>query len=197
MELKQGDLENLIMNAMWDLQSEGCERVFVGDVQERIRSTQRKWAYTTVKTVMDRLVDKALATRHKDGKRYYYLPALCRRVAGEDALKKLVRQYFQGDVQQVLMAIARLQEQQVNWETGQPAVPDLAVPNGLVAAREAHREQEEPVASAAELSRAFHTHLLKRSYESRALRPAASRAAAHAALLDDDLPILIGASYSR
>jgi len=102
MDLKQGDLENIILNALWDLEREGSEKIYVGDIQERIKSPAKKWAYTTVKTVLDRLVDKEIAIREKDGKKYLYRSVVNRDEAGVLALKKVLRQYFKSDVGQML-----------------------------------------------------------------------------------------------
>lgn len=101
MSLKQGDLENIILNALWDLEVEGHSKIFVGDIQEKIkaeRADAKEWAYTTVKTVLDRLVDKEIAVREKDGKKYLYRSVLKRDEAGTLALSKLLRQYFRSDV---------------------------------------------------------------------------------------------------
>lgn len=105
MDLKQGDLENIILNALWDLEEEGQERVFVSDIQEKIKSPAKKWAYTTVKTVLDRLVDKDMAERKKDGKKYLYHSVVQRRAAGETALKKVLRQYFKNSPEALLACL--------------------------------------------------------------------------------------------
>ena len=109
MDLKQGDLENIILNALWDLEGDGNERIFVGDIQEKIKSAKKKWAYTTVKTVLDRLVDKEIAVREKDGKKYLYHSMVNRDEAGVIALKKVVRQYFKNDVNELVACLGRLQ----------------------------------------------------------------------------------------
>lgn len=200
MDLKQGDLENLIINALWDLEGDPeagtpSARVYVGDVQEHIRSTTRKWAYTTVKTVLDRLVDKDHACRHKDGKRFYYQSLVSRGESGRQAVRKLVRQYFQGDVDSLLACIAQLRREEGDGFANPTVTAPAAVP------------------SAAQLSREFHTHLIKRSYENapageRFVRrtPAASTPVAPAAAavtsyrsgaFHDDVPILIGAGRAR
>jgi BlaI family penicillinase repressor len=109
MDLKQGDLENIILNALWDLEGDGNERIFVGDIQEKIKSVKKKWAYTTVKTVLDRLVDKEIAIREKDGKKYLYRSVVNRDEAGILALKKVVRQYFKNDVNELVDCLNRMQ----------------------------------------------------------------------------------------
>lgn len=108
MDLKQGDLENIILNALWDLEGDGNERIFVGDIQEKIKSPSKKWAYTTVKTVLDRLVDKEIAVREKDGKKYLYRSVVDRDEAGILALQKVVRQYFKNDVNELVACLSKL-----------------------------------------------------------------------------------------
>jgi BlaI family penicillinase repressor len=109
MDLKQGDLENIILNALWDLENDGSDKIFVGDIQERIKSPNKKWAYTTVKTVLDRLVDKEIAVREKDGKKYLYRSVVDRDKAGMLALQKVVRQYFKNDVSELLSCLERME----------------------------------------------------------------------------------------
>lgn len=109
--LKQGDLENIILNALWDLEAEGFGKIFVGDIQEKIkleRADAKEWAYTTVKTVLDRLVDKEIALREKDGKKYLYRSILKRGEAGTLALAKLIRQYFRNDIADLETCLERL-----------------------------------------------------------------------------------------
>lgn len=108
MDLKQGDLENIILNALWDLEKEGTEKIFVGDIQSRIKSPKKKWAYTTVKTVLDRLVDKEIAVRQKDGKKYLYRSVVNRDEAGVMAIQKVMRQYFKNDMGQLLDCLDHL-----------------------------------------------------------------------------------------
>lgn len=108
MDLKQGDLENIILNAVWDLENSGTGKIYVGEVQERIKSPTKKWAYTTVKTVLDRLVDKDLAEREKDGKRFFYRSRVKRGEAGRKAIEKVLRQYFQNDVNGMMACLQTL-----------------------------------------------------------------------------------------
>lgn len=120
-ELKQGDLENLILNALWDLEQAGNDRVYVADVQLCIRDAQRDWAYTTVKTVMDRLVEKGLASRIKEGKKFYYSSVMSREEAGMDAVRKVVRQYFKHDLDGLQVCVAALRREGFGIE---PATAD-------------------------------------------------------------------------
>ena len=108
MELKQGDLENIILNALWSMEEDDRDKIDVRDVQDRIRTDSQSWAYTTVKTVLDRLVDKELVLRVKEGKKYLYRTVIDREQAGEEAIRKVVRQYFQNNFQDMLSCAQRL-----------------------------------------------------------------------------------------
>lgn len=105
MALNHGDLENKVLGALWDLQNEGSTPIFVSDLRENIQSPGQRWAYTTVKTVLDRLVEKGLVVREKDGLRYHYHTLLDRRASAMTALDKVVRQYFKNDVNTCLNAL--------------------------------------------------------------------------------------------
>lgn len=108
MELKQGDLENIILNALWLMEEEDKEKIDVREVQERIRSENQGWAYTTVKTVLDRLVDKEIVLRIKEGKKYLYRTVISREQAGEDAIRKLVKQYFRSNYTDLISTAERV-----------------------------------------------------------------------------------------
>jgi predicted transcriptional regulator len=122
MELKQGDLENIILNALWMLESNVETPVYVSNIQEYINQTQqRHWAYTTVKTVVDRLVDKGLARRLKQGKKFSYGSEINREEAGFNALTKMMRQYFRDDLDELQAAVNRLRAEGVGIHTASPA----------------------------------------------------------------------------
>ena len=80
-----GDLERKIMEIIWE--SEGP--VSVSDVV-RVLSRKRKIAYTTVMTIMGRLVDKGILTRKLSGSSYQYLP----KVSQEKFIAKSVHNIF-------------------------------------------------------------------------------------------------------
>lgn len=117
MELKQGDLENIILNALWAMEEEDRDKIDVRDVQERIRTDSQSWAYTTVKTVLDRLVDKELLLRIKEGKKYMYRTVVSRDQAGEDAIRKVVKQYFRNNYDEMIDCTRRLNSHTHTVET--------------------------------------------------------------------------------
>jgi predicted transcriptional regulator len=66
-----GPLEAQVMRAMWAAR----RPVSVRDLLERINERRaQQLAYTTVMTVMSRLVEKDVLRRHKEGRGYVYEP---------------------------------------------------------------------------------------------------------------------------
>jgi BlaI family penicillinase repressor len=88
--MKLTELEWLIMNALWDKHPAKAR-----DVVERLPSTVN-WAYTTVKTMLDRLVEKEAVGKSKRGNIGLYEPLISRRQARRTALKIVLNQAFDG-----------------------------------------------------------------------------------------------------
>jgi len=80
-----GELERKIMEIIW----ESSGPVSVSDVA-RVISKKRKIAYTTVMTIMGRLVEKSILTRKLHGSSYQYLP----KVSQEKFIAKSVHNIF-------------------------------------------------------------------------------------------------------
>ncbi len=89
-------LELLCLKALWSLQ-QGT----VKDVQ-RIVSETRPLAYTTIMTVLDRLVHKGKLTRQKVGRAFLYAPQTPRDVMRRAAIRELVEGYFDGSEEQLI-----------------------------------------------------------------------------------------------
>lgn len=64
-----GELESDIMEIVWNSRNPISVRDVTGDLQKR-----RKIAYTTVMTIMGRLVEKGLLKRKEAGRAYIYQP---------------------------------------------------------------------------------------------------------------------------
>jgi BlaI family penicillinase repressor len=83
-----GSLELAILNVMWakgELDVAGCARYLDGGQ-----------AYTTVKTVMERLVIKGLLDRRKEGRQYVYWARQSRREVEQRVAAEQVRQVVDG-----------------------------------------------------------------------------------------------------
>jgi len=72
----------------------------VRDVLELVRN--RKLAYTTVMTVLDRLEKRGGVTRQKQGRAFIYEPKLTREVLRQFAVKDLVDAFFEGSEEALL-----------------------------------------------------------------------------------------------
>lgn len=88
--MKLSDAEWQVMNALW--------AEYPATAREIIARLPRgvDWAYTTVKTMLTRLVEKGAVKEYKDGVASRYEPLLTRHKARRGALRKLVDQAFDG-----------------------------------------------------------------------------------------------------
>lgn len=76
-----GELEQAVMDAVWRL----AAPVSVGDAHAALPGG-REVAYNTVKTTMERLADKGILSRRKEGKAYVYAA----RVTREELERRIV-----------------------------------------------------------------------------------------------------------
>ena len=88
--MKLTEPEWLIMNALWNKHPAKAR-----DVVERLPSAVN-WAYTTVKTMLDRLVEKKAVRKSKRGNIGLYEPLVSRRQARRTAMKIMLDQAFDG-----------------------------------------------------------------------------------------------------
>lgn len=101
-----GLLEIEIMNAIWALQKEDEDmNISVADVVEYLGRIEIPRAYTTIKTVMDRLSSKDLLVRYRDGKKFYYRSTFDKEEIARDTLKEVSEQFFNGNYVQMLRFI--------------------------------------------------------------------------------------------
>ena len=103
MNFKHGSLESIILNAMWELEKPGIYKNSVKDVWEFLSKTDStKRAYTTIKTVMDRLFEKEVLLRIKQGKKFFYRTAYSNSDIIITSLKKIATQYCNGDMSKLM-----------------------------------------------------------------------------------------------
>ena len=109
MNYTHGSLENEILKTIWMLEELDESDVSVNEVQEILnRESVNKRAYTTVKTVMDRLVEKNMLVRYKQGKKFYYQTISSRDEMAQEAIKKVARQYFNNDMNSFADAVRNM-----------------------------------------------------------------------------------------
>ena len=94
-------LELLCLKALWSLQQGK-----VKDVQQVVAQS-RPLAYTTIMTVLDRLVRKGKLTRQKVGRAFLYSPQTPRDVMRRAAIRELVEGYFDGSEEQLVEFLQR------------------------------------------------------------------------------------------
>jgi BlaI family penicillinase repressor len=93
-------LELLCLQALWSL-----EEGNVKAVREIVVQT-RPLAYTTIMTVLDRLVRKGKLTRRKVGRAFVYSPEMSRDAVRHAAVRELVDVFFDGS-ESALVAFLR------------------------------------------------------------------------------------------
>ena len=88
--MKLTDSEWQIMNSLWE-RSPATARGIAERLPEEVQ-----WAYTTIRTLLARLVKKGAVREYKEGKSSRYEPLLAREKAQRSALKTLANQAFDG-----------------------------------------------------------------------------------------------------
>jgi predicted transcriptional regulator len=66
--------------------------------------------YSAVRSVLRILAEKGLITHREDGPRYVYAPAVNPDSAREDALRHVVRTFFDGSAEQAVTTLLRLSD---------------------------------------------------------------------------------------
>jgi predicted transcriptional regulator len=93
-----GSLEIEILNTFWNLNSENEDRdISIQDVVDELSANGTQRAYTTIKTVMDRLVTKSILVRYKVGKKFFYKVTMDRREMALDMLHEFTNNFFDGN----------------------------------------------------------------------------------------------------
>jgi BlaI family transcriptional regulator, penicillinase repressor len=90
-----------ILDVLWT-----AERATAREVTERLE-VRRGWAYSTVKTLLDRMVDKQLVVSRQVGNVWEYTPGLPRQKAQRAAWRRLVDVAFGGAAASTLAFVAR------------------------------------------------------------------------------------------
>jgi len=88
----KGERELDILQALWGLGRPAT----VTEVREAFGREGGSLAYTTIQTMLNRLVDKGVVTRDDRERAHLYSPRLGRPAALRSALAAMVRRFFQG-----------------------------------------------------------------------------------------------------
>ena len=108
-------LELLCLNALWSIQEGNVKTV------QSMVARSRPLAYTTIMTVLERLVRKGRLKRRKTGRSFLYSPESSRDVMRRAAVRELVDGYFDGSEQELLRFLAEGAQQAAAAATGDGA----------------------------------------------------------------------------
>ena len=89
-------LELACLKALWSIEEGNVRAV------QRVLEPSRALAYTTIMTVLDRLVRKGKLTRRKVGRHFVYSPAATRDTLRRVAVRELLEGFFDGSEEQLL-----------------------------------------------------------------------------------------------
>lgn len=98
-----GKLEIDILNSFWTLASQNEDvDISIQDIVDNLSANGITRAYTTIKTVMDRLTLKSVLVRYKVGKKFFYKAAMSREEMAYDAVKTIAEQFFNGSFAELI-----------------------------------------------------------------------------------------------
>ena len=103
-----GERELDIMQALWRLGP-----ATVAEVRMALHAQQKKVAYTTIQTMLNRLETKKLVTRDATDRVHRYYALLKQPKAVDSALKRLTQRFFEGSAEAL---VTRLVEKDLNGE---------------------------------------------------------------------------------
>ena len=93
-----GSLDIEILNTFWNLTSTNEDiDISIQDVVDELSKNGTERAYTTIKTVMDRLVTKSILVRYKVGKKFFYKATMDKREMALDMLNEFTNNFFNGN----------------------------------------------------------------------------------------------------
>lgn len=108
MTYRHGKLENQILQVLWAQEEDNEDSdISVSDIFGSIAKTDSPKAYTTIKTVMDRLVEKNMLVRYKNGKKFYYKSVSSRDDMAKKAIERLAKQYFNNDIRLLMNTVEK------------------------------------------------------------------------------------------
>ena len=106
--MSYGSLEIEILNTFWNFAAiDEDVDISIQDVVNSLSANGTERAYTTIKTVMDRLVSKSILVRYKVGKKFFYKTTMDKREMALDMLKEFTDNFFNGDYADMVKFVER------------------------------------------------------------------------------------------
>jgi predicted transcriptional regulator len=98
-------LELLCLRALWSLGEGNVKAV------QQVVAESRPLAYTTIMTVLERLIRKGMLARRKVGRSFVYAPQATRDAARRAAVRELLDGYFDGSEDELKQFLQKRPEQ--------------------------------------------------------------------------------------
>lgn len=109
---RHGSLECAILGALWNLEQNGIYTNSVKDVFDILsKNDDEKRAYTTIKTVMDRLFEKKVLLRYKQGKKFFYRTVYSNNEIVVKSLQETANRYCSGDLAKLSLILNFMMEE--------------------------------------------------------------------------------------
>ena len=121
MQEAPGPLELKCLQAIWKLGEAN-----VKDVRD-VLTKDRKLAYTTVMTTLDRLEKKGTLKRHKSGKAFVYAAAMTEEEIRKMAVQHLLDEYFEGSAEKLRAYLGGLKTSSALVTRNAPAKIDTSL----------------------------------------------------------------------
>lgn len=99
-----GPLEQKVLSVVWQNQAKACT---VSDVLEILNADQENLAYTTVMTILNRLVEKKYVSRSKNGRSFSYHPVEKRSSFLQQLIRSTIRSFATTFGEEAISAFAK------------------------------------------------------------------------------------------
>jgi predicted transcriptional regulator len=118
-------LELMCLSALWSLEEGNVRQV------RQVVARSRPLAYTTIMTVLERLVRKGKITRRKMGRAFVYSPQASRDAMRRLAVQELLDRFFDGSVED-LMAFVRQAPRELEPPSAAPVIEEQRIDTVLL-----------------------------------------------------------------
>lgn len=106
--MSYGSLEIEILNTFWNFTSVDEDAdISIQDVVNALSANGTERAYTTIKTVMDRLVSKSVLVRYKVGKKFFYKTTMDKRETALEMMHEFTDNFFDGDLAKMVRFVEK------------------------------------------------------------------------------------------
>lgn len=105
----KGNIEKIVLNSLWQLEEADNRSISTLEIQRYMTKNFEFRAYTTIKTILDRLAKKGIIKSAKVGKKFYYGSTANRREIGLSELKNILKNYYLEDLESLKEDIETLQ----------------------------------------------------------------------------------------